>query len=125
MTNYQVGDFLIRLKNAGMAGIKTITCRSSRLILGVAEALKEERFLDSFENNKGYITVKLALFKKKAVLSNVKIVSRPGLRIYMSADEISDYKKPEVLILTTPKGVMSGNKAKTERVGGELIAKII
>ena len=125
MTNYQIGDFLIRLKNAGMAGIKEIPFFNSNMVLGVAKTLKSEGFIESIEEGKKTITVKLSIFNKKPVLSNVRIVSRPGLRIYMSVDEIESYKKPDVLILTTPKGIMSGTRAKKERVGGELIAKVI
>ena len=125
MTNYQIGDFLIRLKNAGMAGIKEITFFKSGMVLGVAETLKSEGFIESIVEDKKSITVKLAIFNKKPVLSNIKIISKPGIRIYMSVDEIESYKKPDVLILTTPKGIMSGTRAKKERVGGELIAKVI
>ncbi|HLD91798.1 MAG TPA: 30S ribosomal protein S8 [Patescibacteria group bacterium] len=125
MTNYQIGDFLIRLKNAAMAGIKEITFFKSGMVLGVAETLKQEGFIESIVEDKKKITVKLAIFNKKPVLSNIKIISKPGIRIYMNVDEIESYKKPDVLILTTPKGIMSEAKAKKERVGGELIAKVI
>lgn len=125
MTNYQIGDFLIRLKNAAMAGIKEVTFFKSNMVLDVAKTLKSEGFVESIVEDAKTISVKLAIFSKKPVLSNIKIVSRPGLRIYMNVDEIESYKKPDVLILTTPKGIMSGTKAKKERVGGELIAKVI
>ena len=125
MTNYQVGDFLIRLKNAAMAGIKVVEFKKIKLVLDVAKTLKDEGFLESIEEEKGMLKVRLTIFKKKPVISNVTIISRPGLRIYMNVDEIENFKKPDVLILTTPKGVMSGKKAKKLRLGGELIAKII
>lgn len=125
MTNYQIGDFLIRLKNASLAGIKRITFFKSNMILEVAKALKSEGFIESIEEDKKSISVKLSIFNKKPVLSNVTIVSKPGLRIYMNVDEIESYNKPDILILTTPQGIMSGKVAKKERVGGELIAKVI
>ncbi|AKM82985.1 30S ribosomal protein S8 [Candidatus Woesebacteria bacterium RIFOXYC1_FULL_31_51] len=125
MTNYQVGDFLIRLKNAAMANIKEVVFPKTKLVLEVAKALKAERFLDSVEEKDGKIIVKLTIFSKKPVLSNVTIISRPGLRIYMSADEIEKIKTPDIYILTTPKGVISGKMAKKLRVGGEVIAKVI
>lgn len=125
MTNYTIGDFLIRLKNASMARIKEVTFFNSGMVLEVAKTLKSEGFIESISENKKSITVRLSIFNKKPVLSNVKIVSRPGLRIYMNIDEIESYQKPDILILTTPKGIMSGRKAKKERVGGELIAKVI
>lgn len=125
MTNYQIGDFLIRLKNASMANIKAIVFPKTKLVLGVAETLKAEKFLDTVTVNDKEIKVTLSIFGKKPVLSNVTIISRPGLRIYMNVDEIEAIKTPEVYIISTPKGVMSGKMAKKQRVGGEVIAKVI
>ncbi len=125
MTNYHIGDFLIRLKNASMANIKEVTMPSTKLIEGVAKTLKDEKFLSEVKTEGKNITVKLTVFNKKPVLSNVTIVSRPGLRIYMNADELESIKTPEVYILTTPKGIMSNRMAVKNRLGGEVIAKII
>ncbi len=125
MTNYAIADFLIRLKNASMAGIKEVTMPRTNLILGVAKALQSEKFLDTVTDKDGNITVTLAIYAKKPVLSNVTIISRPGLRIYMSVDELESKKTPDIYILSTPKGVMSGRQAKKLRVGGEVIAKVI
>lgn len=125
MTNYQIGDFLIRLKNASMANIKEVVFPKTKLVLEVAKILKIEKFLDSVEEKDGNVIVKLSIFSKKPVLSNVTIISKPGLRIYMSADELEKIKTPDVYILTTPKGVLSGKMARKLRVGGEVIAKII
>lgn len=125
MTNYQIGDFLIRLKNASRAGIKEVEVLKTKIILQVAETLKREGFLDSVEVVGTRVKVRLSVFQKTMVLSDVKIVSRPGLRIYMSVEDLESYKKPDVLILTTPKGVVSGDEARKMRVGGEVIAKVI
>jgi len=125
MTNYQIGDFLIRLKNASMANIKEVVFPKTKLVLEVAKILKIEKFLDSVEEKDENVIVKLSIFSKKPVLSNVTIISKPGLRIYMSADELEKIKTPDVYILTTPKGVLSGKMAMKLRVGGEVIAKII
>ncbi len=125
MTNYQIGDFLIRLKNAGMANLKEVTVSKTNLVLAVAKTLQRSGFLDTVTDKDGKITVTLAIFRKKPVLSNVTIISRPGLRIYMNVDEIESIKTPDTYIISTPKGVMSGKEAKKERVGGEVIAKVI
>lgn len=125
MTNYPVADFLIRLKNASLAGIKEVRMRKTNLILGVAETLKREKYLDEVKVEGNDVVVKLSIFSKKAVIEDLKIVSRPGLRIYMSVDELVSRKKPEILVLTTPKGVMSDREAKKQRVGGEVIAKVL
>ncbi len=108
-----------------MANIKEVTMPSTKLIEGVAKTLKDEKFLSEVKTEGKNITVKLTVFNKKPVLSNVTIVSRPGLRIYMNADELESIKTPEVYILTTPKGIMSNRMAVKNRLGGEVIAKII
>lgn len=125
MTNYHIADFLIRLKNASMANIKELTMTSTNLIEGVAKALKDEKFLSEVSVKDGKITVKLAIYMKRPVLTNVTIISRPGLRIYMNVDELESIKSPDIYILSTPKGVMSGKKAIKIRTGGEVIAKVI
>ena len=108
-----------------MAGIKEVTFFKSNMVLGIAKTLKSEGFIEEVKEDKKFLTVKLSIFNKKPVLSDIKIVSRPGLRIYMNVEKIESYNKPDVLILTTPKGIMSGSQAKKERIGGELIAKVI
>lgn len=125
MTNYHIADFLIRLKNASMANIKEVTMAKTNLIVAVAKALKSEKFLNDIKIEGNNITVKLSIYKKTPVLTNVTIISRPGLRIYMSVDEIEAIKSPDIYILSTPKGVMSGKQAIKARVGGEVIAKVI
>ncbi len=125
MTNYHVADFLIRLKNASMANLKEVTMRSTKIIESVAKTLMDENFLSDVKVNNGLITVKLSVYMKKPVLSDVTIVSKPGLRIYMNVDDLESIKTPEIYILSTPKGVMSAKKAIKQRVGGEVIAKVI
>lgn len=125
MTNYQVADFLIRLKNASMAGIKEVKVLKTNLVLAVANTLKTEKFLDSVEVKDRYLTVKLSIYRKSPVLSDVTIISKPGLRIYMNVDQIESIKTPDVYIISTNKGVMSGKQAKKLRLGGEVIAKVI
>lgn len=125
MTNYHIADFLIRLKNASMANIKELTMPSTKLIEDVAKTLKSENFLNEVSVKNGKITVKLSIYMKKPVLSNVTIVSRPGLRIYINVDELESIKSPDIYILSTPKGVMSGRQAIKTRTGGEVIAKVI
>ncbi|EKE04879.1 MAG: 30S ribosomal protein S8 [uncultured bacterium] len=125
MTNYHIADFLIRLKNASMANIKELTMPTTNLIEGVAKTLKDEKFLSDVLIKDGKITVKLAIYMKRPVLTNVTMISRPGLRIYMDVDELESIKSPDIYILSTPKGVMSGKKAIKTRTGGEVIAKVI
>jgi small subunit ribosomal protein S8 len=123
--NYPVGDFLIRLKNAGMAGKSVVFVKKSKLIRAVADALKKEGFLDEIEEEKGVLLVKLSFRKKEPVLLNIRLVSKPGLRVYMNVEELIAKKGPSVVILSTPLGIMSAKDAIKKEVGGEVIAEVL
>jgi len=123
--NYPVGDFLIRLKNAGMAGKSVVSAKDSKLIRAVASALKKEGFIDEIKEEKGTITVKLSFRKKEPVLLDVKLVSKPGLRVYMNVEELIAKKGPSIVVLSTPLGVVSGKDAIKKKVGGEVIAEVL
>lgn len=123
-SNYPVGDFLIRIKNAAKIRQKKLTAGNSKLIQSVAELLVELGYLEDVAVKDDKITVSIAYHRKKSILYDLKLVSKPGLRIYKSADEIEATKGPFILLLSTNKGVMSSEQALKERVGGEVIARI-
>jgi len=124
-TNYPVGDFLIKLKNASMAGNKEVKVVTSNKILAIAEALKKLGFLDSVKKEKDEITVGLTFKNKKPLLMDVKLVSKPGLRIYMGVDEIDKKKGPSIFLLTSPNGIISSLQAVKMNQGGEVIAELL
>ncbi len=124
-TNYPVGDFLIKLKNASMAGNKEVKVAASNKIMAIAEALKKLGFLDGAKREKDIITVTLAFKSKKPLLMDVKLMSKPGLRIYMGVDEIEKKKGPSIYLITTPTGIISSRQAVKVRSGGEVIAEIL
>ena len=123
-TNYSVGDFLIRIKNVAMAKNKEVVIKSNKNLVAVSEALKKMGFVDSIKNEKGVLTVTLTFKNKKPRLMNLKLVSKPGLRVYMGVEELESKKGPSVFLVSTPKGVMSSLKAIKDRVGGEVVAEI-
>jgi len=123
--NYPVGDFLIRLKNARMAKLKTVSVQSTKLVKATADALLAAGFLRDVTLTDGVLEVGLVYKKKEPVIMDVTLVSKPGLRIYMNVDQLEKRRKPSILILSTPKGVMSSKKALKERAGGEVIAEIL
>lgn len=125
MTNYPVADFLIRLKNAALSGNKSVAIDKTKLILAVAEALKKEGFLESVKDENGKVVATLAVYAKKPVLTDLKVVSKPGLRIYVDVDGLEKKKTPEVWIISTPVGIVSDKQALKKRVGGEVIAKVL
>jgi len=123
-TNYPVGDFLIRLKNAAMAGNKKVDASPDKQIKAIAEALKKMGYLDEVKSEKGTLTVSLTFKNKEPRLMNLKLVSKPGLRVYLGADELEEKKGPSVFLVSTPKGVISSLQAIKNRAGGEVIAEI-
>lgn len=123
-SNYPVGDFLIRIKNVAMIGRKETSAGNTKLIQAVAETLKKLGYLDSIKINAGKITVSLSYHQKKPILYDLKLVSKPGMRVYKDVDEIKAVKGPFLLILSTNKGIISSDQAVKDRVGGEVLAKI-
>ena len=125
MQTYPAGDFLIRIKNASLANRKEVEVSSSKFVKEVAKTLKEEGFLDTVVEDKRKIKVTLAFSHKKPVVMDIKLVSRPGLRIYRNVDDMAKIKRPTVFLISTPKGVISSKKAIKQRLGGEVLAEIL
>jgi small subunit ribosomal protein S8 len=124
MTNYPIGDFLIRIKNAVLAGRHEVVATSTKQIMAVAHTLKTEGFLDEVKKEDGQAVVRLSYKKKEPVISNLRLVSRPGLRIYKKAEELAKIKGPSIFIISTSKGIMSSKEALKKRLGGEVIAEV-
>jgi small subunit ribosomal protein S8 len=126
---------LTRLRNAVLAGHATTSVPHSKLKVSIAQILKDEGYIDDFEVSEGeekiknVIRIKLKYVgmrrEKKAVLGGLIRVSRPGRRVYVNKADI-----PWVLsgmgiaILSTPKGVMTGQRARSLGVGGEVLCHI-
>jgi small subunit ribosomal protein S8 len=124
-TNYSLGDFLIRIKNAGLAGRDEVLCRNTKLIQSVAESLKKHGYISEVKTSEGLISVKLAKANKKPILMDLKLISRPGLRIYKNVSDIKKRKKgSSVLFLSTPKGILTDKEALKENVGGEILVEV-
>ena len=124
-----VADMLTRLRNANQALLPDVEVSHSKLKESIAQILKREGYLAEVAVEGATAAKKLKLKLKyngrKGVIAGLKRVSKPGLRRYVGSTEI-----PRVLngmgisIVSTPKGVMTGNDAKKQNVGGELVAFI-
>ncbi len=130
-----IADMLTRIRNAVLAGHAQVALPSSKMKLEIAKILKEEGFLEGFEVVDGETEAQKVLRLKikyvgerrerRAVISGLERVSKPGRRIYTKKTDI-----PWVLsgigvaILSTPKGVMTGARARQLGVGGEIICKV-
>lgn len=124
MVNYPIGDFLIKIKNAALAGRSEVVMPYSKLVFKVAELLKKEKFLRDIKKNEGDLVVDLSYMKKQPVLVEMKLVSKPGRRVYKKVDELKKLKGLLFYIISTPEGVMTSKEAIKKNLGGEVIAEI-
>ncbi len=115
---------MIRVKNAALAKNKELTSPESKHVFEVAKALERLGFLEDVKKAGSSITLSLTFKDKKPALRDIKLVSKPGLRVYMGIDEIGAKRGPSVFLISTPKGILSTKEALKHRVGGEVIAEI-
>lgn len=125
VNNYPVGDFLIRLKNAGLARQRIVEVPFTKLVRDVAKILEREGYLDEVSVKGGAVLARLKYKKKEPVLLNIHLVSRPGLRVYMGVDALAKKKGPSIFVVSTPQGIVMSKDAIKKRVGGEVIAEIL
>jgi small subunit ribosomal protein S8 len=125
-----IADMLTRIRNASQARHTEVRIPASRTKKEIARILRDEGFIDSFDEAtdgpRSYIVVQLKYAGGKApVVSGLKRVSKPGLRVYSRSQEI-----PRVLgglgivIVSTSQGIMTGQEARKARLGGELLAYV-
>lgn len=130
MVNDPIGDFITRLKNAGMVGKRGIEVPYSRLKESVALTLKKCGYLGEVTDTKMRFTRVLAVTLNygadgKAVIRGVKRLSKPGRRLYAKADEIHPVRYGKgTMVISTPKGILSDAEARKSRVGGETMFAI-
>ncbi len=125
-----IADMLTRIRNANQMKYKEVEVPSSKIKLEIARILKDEGFIEDYksvvkdENQMILVNLKSGS-KKERVITGLKRISKPGLRVYANVEEI-----PTVLngfgiaILSTPKGLMSNKDAKRNNLGGEVLAYI-
>ena len=123
-----VADMLTRIRNASSAKHETVDVPASNLKKAIAEILLEEGYIKSYsvvENgNQGMIHITLKyLAKKQPVISGLRRISKPGLRIYAGCEELPRVLKGlGIAIVSTSKGVMTDKKARELHIGGEVLA---
>ncbi len=123
-----VADMLTRIRNASSAKHDTVDVPASNLKKAIAQILLEEGYIKSYElvdnGNQGMIHITLKYLAKKAsVISGLRRVSKPGLRVYAGADELPKVLKGlGIAIVSTSKGVMTDKKARENHIGGEVLA---
>ncbi len=124
-----IADMLTRIRNAGSANHPTVDIPASKMKLSIADILLDEGYISKVEQiedeTQGIIRVTLKYANRKPVISGIKRISKPGLRIYANAKDM-----PRVLgglgiaIVSTNLGVMTDKAARNKNVGGEVLAYI-
>jgi small subunit ribosomal protein S8 len=130
-----IADMLTRIRNGIIAGHSQVALPSSKIKVSIAEILKEEGFIESFESVAGdapHIQILRIRLKyigerrtRRSVITGIERISKPGCRVYTKKEDI-----PWILsglgiaILSTPKGVMTGQRARQIGVGGEVLCKV-
>lgn len=127
--NYVIGDFVIQLKNAALAHRKAVISPYANICKAVAQALKKEGFVDSVKeetiDGKRMLSVALRYQRRKPAITDIRLISKPSLRTYVSAHEIgSKQGRSTTAILSTNVGILAGKDAIKKGVGGELLFKI-
>jgi small subunit ribosomal protein S8 len=126
-----ISDMLTRIRNALIANHKTVNVPSSRIKIEIANVLKEEGYIQDYriveEGKTKIINITLKYTEsEETVIKEIQRVSKPGRRIYVKHDEIPRIKGGlGTTILSTSKGIMTGSKARSLRVGGELMCTIL
>ena len=125
-----IADTLTRIRNAVMVRHESVMIPASRMKLAIARILKEEGFISDYEvvRGKPQRTIKIYLKyddKNEPILSGLERVSKPGLRVYIQRKEIPRvYGGLGVAIISTAKGVMTGQQAWRQGIGGELLCYV-
>jgi small subunit ribosomal protein S8 len=130
--NDPIADMLTRIRNANSARHDAVSIPASRTKVAIAQVLKNEGFIKDFsiatEEGKVQPTLKVELSyggRRQPILSGLKRVSKPGLRVYVQRREIPRvYGGLGVAILSTPKGIMTGHEARRQEVGGEVLCYV-
>jgi Ribosomal protein S8 len=126
-----IADMLTRIRNANKARFKSVNVYMSQMNVNIAKVLKKAGYINSYDNvkdEKGQQLLKIMLKypdTKRAVITDIKRVSKPGRRVYVASDSI-----PKVLngfgvsILSTSHGVITDQEARELNVGGEILCKV-
>ena len=124
-----IGDMIARVKNAQARNHKKVDLPSSNFKSKIADILKNEGFIKNFEVNlddkKSVLSLELKYHSGNPVISAFERVSKPGRRIFSSANSLPRINNGlGIAIVSTPKGVMTDVDARKQKIGGEIICKV-
>jgi len=124
-----IADMLTRIRNAAAAGLEKVAIPLSKEKKAIAEVLMEEGYLSAVsvegEGVKAQVVVELKYVGTKAVIEGIERVSKSSCRVHCGSREIPRVRNGlGIVVLSTPKGIMSGRKAAKENVGGEILCRV-
>lgn len=127
--NDPIGDMLTRIRNAIMREHERVSMPASKMLISIAEILKEEGFISDFAiidtKPQKNLDIELKYVNGESAIRQLKRVSKPGIRSYVGYRKIPKVMRGlGIAILTTPKGVMTGGKARKSQLGGEILCTI-
>ena len=127
--NDPIGDMIARIKNAQLRNHKKIELPSSNFKVKIADVLKNEGYIIDYktftELNKSKLEISLKYHYGNPVISSIQRVSKPGRRIFSSAESLPIINNGlGIAIVSTPKGVMTDIDARKQKIGGEIICKV-
>ena len=124
-----IADMLTRLRNAGSANLKKVSMPSWKEKVAIADVLKTEGYITDYavaeDGVKRELVIELKYVNGASVIEGIERVSKPSCRIYCGSREIPRVRNGlGTVVLTTPKGIMSGRRAVKENVGGEILCYV-
>jgi len=124
-----IADLLTRIRNAHHAEKLSLTMPGSKIKHAIAKVLQDEGYIEGFNldelDGKPAITIQLKYYEGSPVIENIKRISKPGLRVYKSAEELPSVNGGlGVAIVSTSKGIMTDRAARSAGVGGEILCSV-
>ena len=125
-----IADMITRIRNAQLRALNTVLIPNSKLRARILDVLKEEGYISDYkpstdEKNTKSLLVSLKYSNGVPVIKEISRVSKPGRRVYTKADSIQKIQNGlGIAIMSTPKGIMTDNDARSKNIGGEVICKV-
>ena len=125
----QIADLITRIRNAIMVNKNEISVPASKLKLAILEGLKRTKFITDYNvveaTPRNSIRVVINEINEAPRINEITKVSKPGRRVYAAADEIPKVKSGRgIVLVSTSKGIMTGEEARKNRLGGEILVKV-
>lgn len=128
--NDPISDMLTRIRNAGMARQTETTMPSTKILVAIAQILKQEGYIEDFQviekrpQNQMKVTLSYSP-DKSHVIREIKRISKPGLRVYAGKDQLPRVRSGlGIAIVSTPEGVLTGYEARKRGIGGEVLCTV-